>query len=138
MTGMAFAPLNQLSPRAKQLHQNISKRIRANESSYSPGLLAQYEILLGRLEHGAPGCELVSFPGFNSGPSSSRPAGARTLLTLHFSDMPEAKKKCFTMGTAPNYPFSRGTIVRFEHLELSRPSSFKPTAHAVERSDEGA
>jgi hypothetical protein len=98
ITGMAFAPLNQISPRAKQLHQSISERVIANNNSYPPGLLAQYEIMLARLERGAPGCEFISFPGFNSAPSSSPPVRAGMQLTLCLQTCPSRIQSILQWG----------------------------------------
>jgi hypothetical protein len=60
---MAFAPLTALSPRAKELNDAVKKRISDNMEHYPPGLKAQYDIMLRRLDEGTPSCQMISFPG---------------------------------------------------------------------------
>jgi hypothetical protein len=61
--------LQKVSKRAEEIYENTRERIMRNKDQCSSGLLEQYEILLARLKSGAPGCELISFPGLLSGPS---------------------------------------------------------------------
>jgi hypothetical protein len=87
-------PLEALSRRSEDIHGAVREKITKNADSYAPGLLEQYKIMLRRLDEGAPGCELISFPGF-----------------LSFPNPPKPNKKYITMLFALNHNFSRGTIV---------------------------
>jgi len=69
LTGFAFVPLDMLSSRAGEIHDNIKKEVEKGASTYPPGLMEQYKLQLERLAQGAPACEIISFPGFLSFPS---------------------------------------------------------------------
>jgi hypothetical protein len=70
LVGFAFVPIDAISSRASDLVRETTERVRAKKDKVSPGLNAQHDILLERYERGAPGCELMVVPGFNSAPSS--------------------------------------------------------------------
>lgn len=70
IVGFSFSPLQRLSDRADAIHQAAKEKILKNADQYPLGLLDQYKIQLERLERGAPGCELISFPGLLSFPSA--------------------------------------------------------------------
>ncbi|EIN09187.1 alcohol oxidase, partial [Punctularia strigosozonata HHB-11173 SS5] len=100
IVGFAFAGLDKVSGRAPEIIAH-ARKVMEDRSQLSPGLVDQYEIQLERLEGGAPGCEIISIPGFMSGPN-----------------MPEKGKKYLTVLAASNYCLSRGTI----HSTTSDPS----------------
>ncbi|KZT05544.1 GMC oxidoreductase [Laetiporus sulphureus 93-53] len=93
IVGFGFVPLNMLSAKAEEIYQAAKEKIARNAHTYPPGLLEQYEIQLERLRNGAPGCELISFPGYLSSPNP-----------------PAEGKRYLTVIVAMNHCFSRGTI----------------------------
>jgi len=58
------------SNRADAIHKEALANFEANEDSYPPGLREQLQIQFERLKDRAPGCELVTVPGFLSFPST--------------------------------------------------------------------
>jgi hypothetical protein len=70
ITGFAFVPLDMVSSRAEEIHMAAKKKIESNAANFPPGLMEQYKIQLERIDDGAPGVELISFPGFLSFPST--------------------------------------------------------------------
>ncbi|PCH40974.1 GMC oxidoreductase [Wolfiporia cocos MD-104 SS10] len=91
--GFSFTPLSMLSEKSEEIYQSAKRKVEQNAGKYPPGLMEQYEIQLDRLRGRAPGCELISFPGYLSGPNPPVP-GKRYLSVL----------------VAMNHCFSRGTI----------------------------
>ncbi|KAH9929344.1 GMC oxidoreductase [Fomitopsis serialis] len=79
--GFAFTALNDLSPLADTIYERTKAKILANKDKFPPGLMEQYNIQLDRIKRGAPGCELICYPGY------------------------------MTILVAMNHCFSRGTIV---------------------------
>ncbi|KAF9026488.1 alcohol oxidase [Hymenopellis radicata] len=92
-TTFAYLPLSTVSPRADKLLEAEKKKIDAEKATYPPGLEEQYKLMLDKIEKGAPGFELVMFPGHVSMPKQ-----------------PEPGKKYVTLAAATNYNFSRGSI----------------------------
>ncbi|KAH9938079.1 alcohol oxidase [Fomitopsis serialis] len=91
--GFAFTSLHQLSPLADTIYERTKAKILANKDKFPPGLLEQYNIQLDRIKRGAPGCEIICYPGFLSGPAP-----------------PAEGKSYITFFAAMNHCFSRGTI----------------------------
>lgn len=118
VVGFAFTELHRLSKRAEAIYEQAKARVEAHKDSYRPGLLEQYEIQLERVKSGV-GCELISFPKLLSGPSEFLLSSFLSLWLTHLSleDPPEQGKKYYTIATAINHCFSRGTIVRFLCLD---------------------
>jgi hypothetical protein len=73
LVGFAFTDPRKLSSRADGIYAAVRAKIMQNKNNYPPGLLEQYEIQLERLENEAPGCEIISIPGFMGGPSEFLP-----------------------------------------------------------------
>ncbi|OCH96663.1 hypothetical protein OBBRIDRAFT_830066 [Obba rivulosa] len=69
------------------------EHILRNADTYPPGWLEQFKIHLERLENDAPTCEIITFPGFMSGPNP-----------------PEPGKKYLSIFASLNQCFSRDTI----------------------------
>ncbi|KAK7437914.1 hypothetical protein VKT23_018349 [Stygiomarasmius scandens] len=79
---------------AKSMYEAQKKRFEAEKDKYTPGLKAQYEIMLERLKgEQTGGCELIGFNGFLSTPKPPAPG-----------------KKYFSIFPATNHHFSRGTV----------------------------
>ncbi|KDQ55740.1 GMC oxidoreductase [Jaapia argillacea MUCL 33604] len=93
LVGFAFMPLSMLSDKADEINNAAKQKMLANASKYPPGLKEQYDVQLDRLERGAPGCEIISFPAAISKPNLTVPG-----------------KKYITIIAAMNHCFSRGTI----------------------------
>jgi len=93
VVGFAFNPLRKITARADQIIATAKEKILRNADKYPPGLLEQYKIQLERLEKDAPLCEIISLPGFLSGPNP-----------------PEPGKKYISLFGGLNQAFSRGTI----------------------------
>ncbi|KIJ61494.1 GMC oxidoreductase [Hydnomerulius pinastri MD-312] len=100
ITGFAFTRLEAISSpdRAKEILA-LAKQYE-NNSKYSEGLQAQYNIQAARLKDAAP-CEIILYPGF-----------------FGFPNPPQPGKKYFTIMAALNHNFSRGTI----HVKSSNPA----------------
>ncbi|KAI9000791.1 alcohol oxidase [Trametes punicea] len=92
ITGLTFAKLAQVSPRAEEIIKAAEDKIMRNAHKYPPGLLKQHKILLDRLRHGA-GCEYAAVAGMVSQPNP-----------------PVKGKRYISFWVAVNYNFSRGTI----------------------------
>ncbi|EIN09265.1 GMC oxidoreductase [Punctularia strigosozonata HHB-11173 SS5] len=93
IVGFAFTGVDKVSKRSKAIHEAAKAKIEQSKNNMPPGLYEQYQIQLQRLENGSPGCEIISIPGFMSGPNP-----------------PEKGKKYLTALAAVNHCFSRGTI----------------------------
>ncbi|KII91114.1 hypothetical protein PLICRDRAFT_173018 [Plicaturopsis crispa FD-325 SS-3] len=93
ITIFSFNPLKAYSPRADELLEGIREKVKKNGDSYPPGVLDQYKILIERLERGAPGPEVISYPG---------------LLTVR--NPPVQGKRYLSILSATNHPFSRGSV----------------------------
>lgn len=107
----AFAPLEMLSGRADDIYLHLKDKVAKNAASYPPGVLDFYKMQLERRERRAPGCEIISFPGFFSAPSRSL-AGERThLILIVFEDPPQPGKKYISIFMAMNHCLSRGNVV---------------------------
>ncbi|KAF9463702.1 GMC oxidoreductase [Collybia nuda] len=96
----AYCSLSTVSPRADALLADVRKKIDSEKAKYPPGRLEQYEVMLSKIENGAPGFEVVVFPGHVSAPKQ-----------------PEPGKKYITLAAATNYNFSRGSI----HIQSNDP-----------------
>lgn len=75
MTGVvnvAFLPLEDVSPRAAQIHAAAKAQVEEGIASgkYSAGLAEQYAIQLARIERKAAGSEYLTVPGLLSFPSA--------------------------------------------------------------------
>ncbi|KAL7282581.1 hypothetical protein ACG7TL_004052 [Trametes sanguinea] len=92
ITGITFATLAQISPRADEIIKSVEEKITKNADKLSPALLEQYRISLDRLRTGA-GCEFVSCAGMVSQPNPA-----------------EKGKRYLSFWVAMNHTFSRGTI----------------------------
>ncbi|ETW75677.1 choline dehydrogenase 3 [Heterobasidion irregulare TC 32-1] len=90
--GFVFAPLEWLSPRGKALHDAHKEKYAAKRDAYPVGLREQYDIMVGRLDGLAPGCELLPFAGFSS-----------------FPNPPAEGKKYFSYYLSMNHQWSRGS-----------------------------
>lgn len=91
VVGFAFTPLEMISERAEDIYLNLKAKVAKSADSYPPGLLDFYKIQLERRERRAPGCEVISFPGFFSAPNTPQPG-----------------KKYITAMMAMNHCLSRG------------------------------
>jgi hypothetical protein len=140
MVGMAFVSLDTLSPRATQLRKEMEDRVRAQEETYAPGLLEQYKIMLSRLERGAPGCELISFPGFNSPPGPLRRsvcgsvphAITQTCRSQGRSTLPWALRLTIPSLEALSYAYSLDiSVVHFDRILVQHTKSSDPTQEPV-------
>ena len=128
--GFVFAPLEWLSPRGKALHDAHKEKYAAKRDAYPIGLREQYDIMVGRLDGLAPGCELLPFAGFSSFPSAcSRRVvlfavcnGGLTRVLV--ADPPAEGKKYFSYYLSMNHQWSRGSTV-----STSPPASYL-TGHA--------
>ncbi|KAK7437916.1 hypothetical protein VKT23_018351 [Stygiomarasmius scandens] len=79
---------------AKSMYEAQKKKFEAEKDKYNPGLKAQYEIMLERLEgEQTGGCEIIGFNGFYSTPK-----------------LPVPGKKYFSIFPATNHHFSRGNV----------------------------
>jgi hypothetical protein len=63
ISGFAFAPLSRISPDHAALTHAVKRRLAAKLLALPPGLRAQYEVMLARLDDAAPCCEFMCFPG---------------------------------------------------------------------------
>lgn len=91
--GFVFAPLEWLSPRAKEIHDAQKKKVAENRDKYPVWLREQYDIMVERLDSLGPGCELLPFAGFSS-----------------FPNPPLDGKKYFSYYLSMNHQWSRGSI----------------------------
>ncbi|KAI0069141.1 GMC oxidoreductase [Artomyces pyxidatus] len=91
--GIGTASLDRLSPNGAALSAAHIDKVKAQGALRSPGLQAQYELQIEKLEKGIASMELVSMPTFLSRPNP-----------------PEAGKKYITIVSIMNHPWSRGTI----------------------------
>ena len=66
--GAMFAPLESVSPDAKQINDQLAKRIEENlkAGEYPEGLRKQFVIQLERIKAQLPSCEIMMFPGLSS------------------------------------------------------------------------
>jgi hypothetical protein len=55
--------LDSLSPNYEEIHAAAKARVAAHADTLSPGLRAQYEIMLRRTDDAVPSCELMFMPG---------------------------------------------------------------------------
>lgn len=60
---LAFTSLGKISPNHRALAEAVKARMTAKAQSLSPGLRAQYEIMLDRLDNAVPSCEFLSYGG---------------------------------------------------------------------------
>lgn len=77
IVGFAFASLDMImsEERHKEIYNKAKEALAKVDAKANPGLAAQYELTLKRMElggNGSPGCEFISIPGLLSGPSESR------------------------------------------------------------------
>jgi len=96
IVGFTFTSFDTVTPDFNAFNAKIKDEITKKMKTCSPGLQDQYRIQLDRLDRGAPGCEIVTYPGFFSGFSGPNP--------------PVPDKKYVTIMVAMNHMFSRGTI----------------------------
>lgn len=95
IVGFAFAPLSTLSPStAEHVYSAMKSKVERETARYDkPGMKEMIDIQLGRLDKGAPCCEIVTYPG-----------------CLGFPAPPKPGKKYISILVATNHNFSRGTI----------------------------
>jgi hypothetical protein len=140
MVGMAFVPLDTLSPRGTQLRKEMEDYVRTHEETYTPGLLEQYKIMLSCLERGAPGCELISFPGFNSPPGPLRRlvcgsvphAITQTCRSQGRSTLPWPLRSTIPSLEAPSYAYLLDiSVVHFDRILVQHTKSSDPIQEPV-------
>jgi hypothetical protein len=112
--GFAFAPLEKYSERGAAIHKEAIDKFEKNKDSYPAGLREQLQIQIERLNYGAPGCEIITFPGFLSYPSEYLPHYTSDILYVRlntWTDPPKPNTKYWSVFSSQNHTFSRGNVV---------------------------